>query len=100
MNARGLASLPFVATFGGGGRKSQPPSRVPRAAFSREELLMQLLTAEHYEEKPDDGELSGSGDTYDVGFGVAVRAVQAVQLQAVASSTCSVLKIVRVTRSE
>jgi hypothetical protein len=42
----------------------QPPSRVPRAAFSREELLMQLLAAEHSEEEPD-GELSGSGDDCD-----------------------------------
>jgi hypothetical protein len=48
-----------------GGKIPQPPSRVPRAAFSREELLMQLLAAEHSEEEPDDGELSGSGDDYD-----------------------------------
>ncbi|KAJ7894694.1 hypothetical protein B0H14DRAFT_3125529 [Mycena olivaceomarginata] len=33
-------------------------------AFTREELLMELLTAEHSEEEPDDGELEGSSDNF------------------------------------
>ncbi|KAF7371464.1 DUF659 domain-containing protein [Mycena venus] len=48
-----------------GGKIPQPPERAPRKAFSREELLMQLLAAEHSDEEPYDGELEGSGDDYD-----------------------------------
>jgi hypothetical protein len=59
---RALASLPLSRLFGG--KIPQPQTWVPRTAFS-EELLMQLLAAEHSEEEPDDGELSASGDDYD-----------------------------------
>jgi hypothetical protein len=45
-----------------GGEIANPPHRAPRKAFIREELLMELLAAEHSEEEPDDGELEGSGD--------------------------------------
>jgi uncharacterized protein (DUF736 family) len=48
-----------------GGKIPQPPERAPRKAFSREELLMQLLAAEPSDEEPDDGELEGSGDDYE-----------------------------------
>jgi hypothetical protein len=48
-----------------GGKIPQPPERARRQAFSWEELLMQLLAAEHLEEEPDDGELEGSGDDYE-----------------------------------
>ncbi|KAJ7798073.1 hypothetical protein B0H14DRAFT_3546293 [Mycena olivaceomarginata] len=50
--------------FGGG--IANPPRRAPRKAFTREELLMELLAAEHSEEEPDDGELEGSGDDFIV----------------------------------
>ncbi|KAJ6605939.1 hypothetical protein B0H10DRAFT_1957010 [Mycena sp. CBHHK59/15] len=44
----------------------QPPGgRAPRKAFTQQQLLMELLAAEHSEEEPDDGELEGSGDDYD-----------------------------------
>jgi hypothetical protein len=33
--------------------------------FNRNQLLMELLAAEHSSEEPDDGELSGSGDDYE-----------------------------------
>ncbi|KAJ6569136.1 ribonuclease H-like domain-containing protein [Mycena capillaripes] len=39
--------------------------RAPRKAFTQQQLLMELLAAEHSEEEPDDGELEGSGDDYD-----------------------------------
>ncbi|KAJ6621928.1 hypothetical protein B0H10DRAFT_2214735 [Mycena sp. CBHHK59/15] len=48
-----------------GGQIPQPPTRAPRRAFTREELLMELLAAEHSDEEPDDGELEGSGDDYE-----------------------------------
>ncbi|KAF7371850.1 DUF659 domain-containing protein [Mycena venus] len=47
------------------GKIPQPPGRVPHKAFTRQQLLMELLAAEHSEEEPDDGELEGSGDNYD-----------------------------------
>jgi hypothetical protein len=48
-----------------GGKIPQPPERAPRKAFSREELLIQLLAAEHSDEELDDGELEGLGDDYE-----------------------------------
>ncbi|KAJ7841641.1 hypothetical protein B0H13DRAFT_1649139, partial [Mycena leptocephala] len=48
-----------------GGKIPQPPERAPRKAFSREELLIQLLAAEHSDEELDDQELEGSGDDYE-----------------------------------
>ena len=36
-----------------------------RGPFTRETLLMELLTAEHSDEELDDRELEGSGDDYD-----------------------------------
>ncbi|KAJ6564768.1 hypothetical protein B0H19DRAFT_942310 [Mycena capillaripes] len=48
-----------------GGTIPQPPARAPRKAFTRQQLLMELLAAEHTDEEPDDGELEGSGDEYD-----------------------------------
>ncbi|KAJ6605707.1 hypothetical protein B0H10DRAFT_2311252 [Mycena sp. CBHHK59/15] len=48
------------------GKIPQPPGvRAPRKTFTQQQLLMELLTAEHSEEEPDDGELEGSGDDYD-----------------------------------
>ncbi|KAJ6604060.1 hypothetical protein B0H10DRAFT_2314225 [Mycena sp. CBHHK59/15] len=48
------------------GKIPQPPGgRAPRKAFTQQQLLMELLAAEHSEEEPDDGELEGSGDDYD-----------------------------------
>ncbi|KAJ7827923.1 hypothetical protein B0H13DRAFT_1582263, partial [Mycena leptocephala] len=47
-----------------GGKIPQPPERTPRKTFSREELLIQLLAAEHSDEELDDRELEGSGDDY------------------------------------
>ncbi|KAF8209248.1 ribonuclease H-like domain-containing protein [Mycena galopus ATCC 62051] len=47
-----------------GGEINRPPQRAARKAFTREELLMELLPAEHSDEEPDDGELEGSGDDY------------------------------------
>ncbi|KAJ7435413.1 ribonuclease H-like domain-containing protein [Mycena latifolia] len=38
--------------------------RTRRRTFDREQLLMELLAAEHSDEEPDDGELEGSGDDY------------------------------------
>ncbi|KAJ7915879.1 hypothetical protein B0H13DRAFT_2452234, partial [Mycena leptocephala] len=38
--------------------------RTRRPTFNREQLLMELLAAEHSDEAPDDGELTGSGDDY------------------------------------
>ncbi|KAJ7850400.1 hypothetical protein B0H14DRAFT_2355697, partial [Mycena olivaceomarginata] len=35
-----------------------------RPTFNHEQLLMELLAAEHSSEEPDDGELLGSGDDY------------------------------------
>ncbi|KAJ7206663.1 ribonuclease H-like domain-containing protein [Mycena pura] len=49
----------------GGKIQKEPETRRPRKAFNREELLMELLAAEHSDEEPDDGELEGSGDDYD-----------------------------------
>jgi hypothetical protein len=40
-----------------GGKIPQPPERTPCKAFSREELLIQLLAAEHLDEELDNGEL-------------------------------------------
>ncbi|KAJ6494246.1 hypothetical protein C8R45DRAFT_866803, partial [Mycena sanguinolenta] len=54
---------PFSRLFGGA--IPQPPTRAPRKAFTRQQLLMELLAAEHSDEEPDDGELEGSGDDYD-----------------------------------
>jgi hypothetical protein len=48
------------------------PSRVPRAAFTREELLMQA--AEHSEEEPEDGKPLVSGDEM-VGSDQACRSI-------------------------
>ncbi|KAJ7883681.1 hypothetical protein B0H14DRAFT_2248190, partial [Mycena olivaceomarginata] len=39
--------------------------RTRHTTFDREQLLMELLAAEHSSEEPDDGELSGSGDDYE-----------------------------------
>ncbi|KAJ7912030.1 hypothetical protein B0H13DRAFT_2478538 [Mycena leptocephala] len=39
--------------------------RTRRPTFNREQLLMELLAAEHSDEAPDDGELTGSGDDYE-----------------------------------
>ncbi|KAJ7875139.1 hypothetical protein B0H14DRAFT_2568911 [Mycena olivaceomarginata] len=46
------------------GEIANPLHRAPRKAFTREELLMELLAAEHSEEEPNDGELEGSGDDF------------------------------------
>ncbi|KAJ7302010.1 hypothetical protein DFH08DRAFT_644087, partial [Mycena albidolilacea] len=46
------------------GEIANPPYRVPRKAFTRGELLIELLAAEHSKEEPDDGELEGSGDDF------------------------------------
>ncbi|KAJ6591339.1 hypothetical protein B0H10DRAFT_2197531 [Mycena sp. CBHHK59/15] len=54
---------PFSRLFGS--VIPQPPARAPRKAFTRQQLLMELLAAEHSDEEPDDGELEGSGDDYD-----------------------------------
>ncbi|KAJ6539936.1 hypothetical protein B0H10DRAFT_1856165 [Mycena sp. CBHHK59/15] len=56
-------SCPFSRLFGGA--IPQLPARAPRKAFTQQQLLMQLLGAEHSDEEPDDGELEGSGDDYD-----------------------------------
>ena len=45
--------------------KNPPVTRCPRKVFNREELLMELIAAEHSDEEPDDGELEGSGDDYN-----------------------------------
>jgi hypothetical protein len=39
--------------------------RTRRPKFNQEQLLMELLAAEHSSEEPDDGELTGSGDDYE-----------------------------------
>jgi hypothetical protein len=57
-----MAALPPFTAFWR--QNPQPPERAPRKAFSREELLMQLLAAEPSDEEPDDGELEGSGDNF------------------------------------
>ncbi|KAJ6579756.1 hypothetical protein B0H10DRAFT_2235655 [Mycena sp. CBHHK59/15] len=54
---------PFSRLFGG--VIPQSPARAPRKAFTQQQLLMELLAAEHSEEEPDDGELEGSGDDYE-----------------------------------
>ncbi|KAJ6616189.1 hypothetical protein B0H10DRAFT_2029296, partial [Mycena sp. CBHHK59/15] len=54
---------PFSRLFGGA--IPQPPACAPRKAFTQQQLLMELLAAEHSDEEPDDGELEGSGDDYD-----------------------------------
>ncbi|KAJ7500830.1 hypothetical protein B0H11DRAFT_1908690 [Mycena galericulata] len=48
-----------------GGQIPQPPQRPPRKAFTREQLLMELLATKETVEEPDDGELEGSGDDYE-----------------------------------
>ncbi|KAJ7495771.1 hypothetical protein B0H11DRAFT_2227295 [Mycena galericulata] len=45
-----------------GGQIPQPLQRPPRKAFTRKQLLMELLATEETDEEPDDGELEGSGD--------------------------------------
>ncbi|KAJ7876356.1 hypothetical protein B0H14DRAFT_2501398 [Mycena olivaceomarginata] len=54
---------PFSRLFGGG--IARPPTRASRKAFTKQQLLMELLAAEHSDEEPDNGELEGSGDDYD-----------------------------------
>ncbi|KAJ7257605.1 hypothetical protein C8J57DRAFT_1234755 [Mycena rebaudengoi] len=55
---------PLSKLFGG---PITRPLHVParRNRFTREELLMELLAAEHSDEEPDDGEKEGSGDDYE-----------------------------------
>ncbi|KAJ7657148.1 hypothetical protein B0H17DRAFT_955705 [Mycena rosella] len=48
-----------------GGKIKCPFAPSPRRRFDREELLMELLAAEHSDEEPDDGEKEGSGDDYE-----------------------------------
>ena len=62
--ARSSRFLPARLSKLFGGKIPQPPKRAPRRAFTREEMLMDLLAAEHSDEEPDDGELEGSGDDY------------------------------------
>jgi hypothetical protein len=56
--------LPLAKLFG---EDAPRPAhhRTCRPTFNREQLLMELLAAEHFDEAPDDGELSGSGDDYE-----------------------------------
>ncbi|KAF7341516.1 DUF659 domain-containing protein [Mycena venus] len=56
--------LPLAKLFG---EDAPNPAhhRTRRPTFNREQLLMELLAAEHSDEAPDDGELSGSGDDFE-----------------------------------
>jgi hypothetical protein len=54
---------PLLRLFGS--KIPQPPERALRKAFSQEELLIQLLAAEHSDEELDDRELEGLGDVYE-----------------------------------
>ncbi|KAJ7166407.1 ribonuclease H-like domain-containing protein [Mycena crocata] len=56
--------LPFSKLFGDDAPRPVDHRRIRRPTFDREQLLMELLAAEHSDEAPDDGELEGSGDDY------------------------------------
>jgi hypothetical protein len=58
-----MAALPLLRLFGS--KIPQPPERALRKAFSQEELLIQLLAAEHSDEELDDRELERLGDDYE-----------------------------------
>ncbi|KAJ7720369.1 hypothetical protein DFH07DRAFT_724744, partial [Mycena maculata] len=54
--------LPLMLSklFGGNAPRPVDPQRPRKATFDREQLLMELLAAEHSDEAPDDGEMEGS----------------------------------------
>jgi hypothetical protein len=49
-----------------GGRAKQPIGRSKRQPYDEETRMMELLAAEYEDEPPDDGELEGSGDDYEL----------------------------------
>ncbi|KAF7368096.1 DUF659 domain-containing protein [Mycena sanguinolenta] len=49
-----------------GGEVAKPVTKPRREQFTEEVLMMQLLAAEESDEEPDDGELSGSGDDFEM----------------------------------
>ena len=59
----GKSSEPAVGSTPGTTDRPQHPSC--RAAWTQEQLLMELLAQEAEDEIPDDGALEGSGDEYE-----------------------------------
>jgi hypothetical protein len=55
-------SLPLLF----GGELTKPVAKPRREQFTEEVLMMELLAAEEDDEEPDDGELSGSGDDFEL----------------------------------
>ncbi|KAJ7237891.1 ribonuclease H-like domain-containing protein [Mycena haematopus] len=49
-----------------GGEVTKPVGKPRREQFTEEVLMMELLAAEESDEEPDDGELSGSGDDFEL----------------------------------